>query len=253
MKRSLISIVLILTLIVISHSNAQLSRKNQWEIYAGFAFPQSPDGFKDYWKVGISLNAQYVYFPTHRIGIPLFIGIEGFATDQEAISNAFREQLIGLQFTAGMIQYEVTDTGVETDGSAGTIKIGTGIRPYLTKPESSIQFFLFGNISLNILNIKQEFNSASVSIRNLSNNQVTTTTLTAAELEAEGFQTKFEDSSSNLGLGLGMGIEIPAGSSINIIIQGMVNVIFTQEEESRSGEEKTNNISFVGLTAGIAF
>jgi len=41
----------------------------------------------------------------------------------------------------------------------------------------------------------------------------------------------------------GGGFELPAGESLNLIIQGLFNVIFTEEEST----------TFVGVTAGVVF
>lgn len=253
--RRVIKVLIIILLLVSSASiHAQLSRRNQIELYSGFAFPQKPQNFKDYWKVGLSINAQYVIFPTNRLGIPIFIGLEGFTVNNDAISNSFSDALEGFRIYNNNVTpvAQITSASVETEGSAGDIKLGFGLRPYLTSSASSIQLFLFGNVSYNIISIKTEFKSATITLRDLSTSDVATASITSAQLEAEDFNTVSEKSEGKLGMGLGIGMEIPAGGSINLIFQGMANVIFAKYEELQKSQEE-EYISFIGLTFGIAF
>jgi hypothetical protein len=247
---------LILAVFFTSHSAfAQLSRRSQIEIYTGLALPQNPENFKEFWKTGFSLNFQYVFFPSHRIGIPLFIGLETFTVNETAINNSFRDLLVGFRLidnTASPVA-EITDASVQTEGSAGDLKVGVGIRPYLTSTTSSLQFFLFGNLTFNVINLKREFKEATVTILDLNSGTVTDGTVSERELHADGFETKFEESDGKFGMGLGFGFEMPAGGSINLIFQGVANVIFADYQEFRSEEGKEEYLSFFGITVGVAF
>ena len=252
-KFTTILLVLII-LISTTMSFAQISRRSQIELYSGFAFPQEPENFKDYWKVGLSLNAQYVFFPSSRWGIPIFIGVEGFTVNQDAINSSFNDALVGFRIYDNLTPVaQITEANVETEGSAGDFKFGIGLRPYLTSPESSVQFFLFGNVAYNIISITTEFKNATITYRDLVTDQSGNTSLTARELEVQDFETKNETSEGKVGLGFGLGVELPAGGSINLIIQGLANIIFTDYEELSRNDDEKKHLSFIGLTFGIAF
>jgi hypothetical protein len=52
----------------------------------------------------------------------------------------------------------------------------------------------------------------------------------------------------------GAGLELPAGESLNIILQGLFRFIFTESEtDPDTGESVGGTTSFVGVTAGIVF
>jgi opacity protein-like surface antigen len=245
--RQLVTVILILVFVLsLSQAYGQLSRKNQFEIYAGAGFPLGPDYFKDYYKVGLSLNVQYVAFPTMRLGIPIFAGYETFSVDNNAISDDFASELVGLQFfdQLGNLLGTITSASLDAEGSASSFKVGIGLRPYLTSPEASTQIFLFGNASYNWLREKGEFNSATSTVTEPSGN-TQDITLTRNELS----EFDYDEKDNKFGVGIGAGIEIPASSSINLIFQGLYNIIFTKESDI----EGSKNLSFVGVTAGIVF
>lgn len=256
--------VLLLVLFAASQLFAQ-GRRGQFELYAGAGIPLSPEGFKDYFKLGLSLNAQYVFFPTHRVGIPVFVGYERFTVDNNAIGNdltpfidAFlNEAVAGYTITDGVGNPIGVSTGgtfqtsTDNSGSASTIKFGAGVRPYLTNPESSLQFFLFGNASYNILKseLKSGYNVEGGSIEwvDFNNNPQTPIAVTAEDLAQLDIQTSGEETitgdENKFGIAVGAGVEVPAGSSLNLIFQGLYNIIFTENEST----------SFIGVTAGVVF
>ena len=125
-----------------------------------------------------------------------------------------------------------------------SFKVGIGIRPYLTAPEASTQIFLFGNATYNWLREKGEFNSATSTVTDPFGG-TQDITLTRSDLSVFDFDEK----DNKFGVGLGAGIEIPASSSINLIFQGLYNIIFTKDSDI----EGSKNLSFVGVTAGIVF
>ncbi len=240
MKRILVTVLIFIFVLMVGSSFSQLARKPQVEIYAGAGFPLSPTEFKDYYKVGLSLNAQYVFFPSQRLGIPIFAGYERFTVDKQAISDEFKSMLIGSIFTDGSGNYyEVTDASLDSKGSASLIKFGAGIRPYLTSPEASTQIFLFGNASYNILKTMDELKSADVTLTDYYSGQSYAYTFDNSELGVE----KVETNEKRFGAGFGAGIEVPAGSSFNLIFQGMYNIIFTKDKST----------TFIGATAGVVF
>ncbi|MCK4893567.1 MAG: hypothetical protein KAT07_06345 [Calditrichia bacterium] len=248
--RHMIALFLIFCLLFsFSDAFSQLSRKNQFEIYAGAGFPLSPDYFKDYFKVGLSLNAQYVIFPSARLGIPIFIGYEGFTFNSDALNDEFRSELVGLDiYDNGNYLGTITDAGFEVDGKTNILKFGAGIRPYLTSPESATQFFLFGNVTYNIYSEKEELTGGSVTVDPAFGDPFDIPITQEDVVDFFG-ESEFEEKLNKLGIGIGAGIEIPAGSTINLIFQGMYNIIFTKDEEI--GIDK--NHSFIGATAGIVF
>jgi hypothetical protein len=251
--------LLIIFVLVFSSVDAfsQLSRKNQFEIYAGAGFPLSPDDFKDYYKVGLSLNVQYVIFPSYRLGIPIFVGYEGFTVDKDAINNDFKKDFVGgvIYDDFGNYLGEITDANFDVSGNAGIIKFGAGIRPYLSSPESSTQFFLFGNITFNVYREKNTLDGGTVTVTDVFGDEYEFDII-----QDLGFQeTDVELKVNKVGLGLGAGIEIPAGTSINLIFQGMYNIIFTKGDYEIDINgidvpyEVLKNHSFIGVTGGIIF
>jgi hypothetical protein len=181
-------------------------RNGQIELYGGIAFPTKPDEFKDYFKNGLSLHGQYVAFPSPQLGISFGAAYERFSFDEDAFLSDLEDQL------------GVDLSGVSIDGSASVIEFGVGLRPYLTQPEASTQFFLFGMGTYNILKT-----------------EITVSAFGESE-SAEGDEKKF-------GIAAGAGLEFPAGSTMNIIVQGLFRLIFTEEEST----------SFIGVTGGLVF
>jgi hypothetical protein len=226
-------------LLLTSQTWAQ-ARKNQVEIYTGAAFPLSPDEFKNYFKIGLSGNVQYVFFPSPSLGIPLFIGYEGFTVDNNAINDLYVGQL---QDGLAPLGLDLVSANFSTAGNASTVKIGAGLRPYLTKPEAPTQFFLFGSGTFNILTAELKFNGGSATARNPVTGQQATVTFTPQDLRNAGIQTATKSEEEKFGVAGGAGIEIPAGESVNLIFQGLFNTIFTTGQ----------SISFIGVTAGVIF
>jgi len=231
--------VLMLVIFMVGGNLFAQGRNPQIELYGGVAFPLSPDAFKDVFKMGLSLNAQYVLFPSPSIGIPVFVGYERFTVDADAIGDEFKAAIQAGLAGSGL---DLVSADLDVEGSASTVKFGIGIRPYLTKPEASTQIFLFGTGTYNILNEKEKFNSATLTIRDQFGNQQTGR-VTAEDLQNEGAETEFKADDNKFGLAGGIGFEIPAGESLNLIIQGLFNVIMTENEST----------SFVGVTAGLVF
>jgi len=252
MRNTIVIFLVFCLLFSFSDVFSQLSRKNQFEIYAGAGFPLSPEEFKDYNKVGLSLNAQYVIFPTPRIGIPLFVGYERFSVNNDAINDDFQSELVGYEFYDEFGNYVgmITAANLDVTGASSAIKFGAGIRPYITPPEASTQFFLFANATYNLLKTKEEFNGGNVTVEDAFGNPLDLDLIQDLGFEAE----EFTDDINKFGIGFGAGIEIPAGSSINLIFQGTYNMIFTEKEKDEfTGEEFGGITSFIGVTAGIVF
>jgi len=265
MKTNLRIFVLALLVLVATSQIFAQGRRGQFELYAGAGIPLSPDGFKDYFKLGLSLNAQYVFFPTHRVGIPVFVGYERFTVDNNAIGNdltplinAFLSEAVagftivdGVGNPIGVTTGGTFQTTTDNSGSASAIKFGAGVRPYLTSPESSLQFFLFGNASYNLL--KSELKSGwdieggSLDWVDFNNTPQTPIPVTAEDLAQLDIQTSGEETikgdENKFGIAVGAGVEVPAGSSLNLIFQGLYNIIFTEDEST----------SFIGVTGGVVF
>jgi hypothetical protein len=243
MKRGL-SFVLALVLLLMASQTFAQGRKAQIELYGGAAFPLSPDLFKDFYKVGISGNAQYVIFPSPKLGISVFAGYEGFTVDAEAIGDASAANLVGRPIIDpnGNIIGEVTDGRIDAEGTASAVKFGIGIRPYLSNPESSTQFFLFGTGTFNLLKTKTQINGGSYTGRDLFGRE-STFQLSDADITSVYGAKEFKDDTEKFGLAGGAGIEVPAGESFNLIFQGLFNIIFTEDEST----------SFLGVTAGVVF
>lgn len=211
MKRLLVCLMALVLLLLANQTWAQ-ARKGQVELFAGAAFPLAPDDFKDFYKVGGSLHGQYVIFPSPTVGISFGAAVEGFTVDEDALLDYF-----GLQ-----------GSGVQVEGSASVVELGIGVRPYLTKPEASTQFFLFGMGTFNLLQeeVKATFAGQSSTVK---------------------------DDANKAGLAAGAGFELPAGEKLNIIIQGLARFIFNKKETDDFGNEVGGTISFVGVTAGVVF
>jgi len=210
-------------------------RKNQIEVYAGAAFPLSPKEFKDYTKVGLSGNFQYVLFPSPNFGITFNVGYEFFSVDNAKFVDAFSEQLTGQ--TATFWVQNGFNINPSADIKSNVIRFGAGVRPYLTKPEANTQFFLLGQANFNI--IQNDFNVTQLPIEyDPLNNQLFFITGKDADFE------KIEENDENkAGFGLGAGVEIPAGASLNLVLQGLFNIVLTEDKST----------SFVGVTAGVVF
>jgi len=112
----------------------------------------------------------------------------------------------------------LSGSGVTVEGSASIVEFGIGLRPYLTPPESGTQFFLFGMGTFNLLHDE-------------------------ATASGGGTSDSFKEDFNKFGVAAGAGIELPAGESLNVILQGLTRFIFTEDETT----------SFVGITAGVVF
>ncbi len=216
-------------------ANAQITRSNQTEIYFGLGLPMQPEVFKDYYNTGLSLNIQHVIFLSPRIGIPIFAGYEIFTVNTDAIASDFRDFLVGETFYDDFGNpYIITDATLNASGSASMLKVGAGLRPYITPPTSSLQIFLFGNVSYNMLKTTYQDNGGTITYEDAFG--------TVYEETYPGGEP-LTDKENRFGAAAGAGIELPLGESFNLIFQGLYHVVFTEEE----------NTTFIGLTAGLIF
>lgn len=206
MKAGLRWFFLMLVVLVGTSQLFAQARRPQFEVFGGIALPLSPEEFKDYYKMGFSLHGQYVIFPSSQIGISFGAAYERFTFDGDAFLQDL-EDATGLDLT-----------GFEVDGNASIIEFGVGVRPYLTQPEASTQFYLFGMGTYNLL--KSE-----------------------ATISFEGDSEKVSGDENKPGVAVGAGLEFPAGEKINILTQALFRFVFTEGDAT----------NFVGITAGIAF
>jgi len=219
MKFSKLFIILLLLLFIFENAFSQVGkRRNQIELYGGLALPMSPDEFKDYYKTGLSLHGQYVIFPSPKLGISFGAGYEIFTVDNEAI----KEDFLGFY----------TNYDISVEGNANVTEVSIGVRPYLSSPESNMQFFLFGMGTYNFL--KTEIN---IKYSGIEYDYITGTYFNVEEEE------DFKDDDDKLGIAIGAGIETPMGESMNLIFQGLYRFIFTEDETT----------NFLGITAGVIF
>ena len=206
--KTLKSGVLIFTLLFFVSNVFAQGRSSQIEIFAGAAVPLSPDSFKDFYKVGGSIHGQYVFFPSPTVGISFGAAVEAFTFDGDKFLEDFG----------------FTEAGIDVNGEATIVELGIGIRPYLTSPETSTQFYVFGMGTFNAVEAK------------------------ATVTDAFGQEEEVKSKEEKIGIAAGGGLELPAGERINILIQGLVRFIFTDEI---FGQEEVT--TFVGVTLGVAF
>lgn len=211
MKRGYIWVVALAFLLMASQAFAQYSRRGQIELYGGAAFPMAPEGFKDYFKMGYSLHGQYVMFPSPSLGISFGAAYELFAFNSDAV---LEDALAGWG--------EEYEDYFEVEGNMSIVELGIGIRPYISSPQSSNQIFLFGMGTYNLMSGEAKL-----------------------KYDIPGYGSGEEDSGEwdddYFGIAAGAGMELPFGSSMNLILQGLYRFIFTEEETT----------SFIGVTAGL--
>ncbi len=210
MKKLLIlSLVFVFVLTTSGFSQyGEISRKPQIELFGGLAIPMAPEGFKDYFKLGYSVHGQYVVFPSPKLGVSFAVAYEPFTFD----GDKFLEDL--------QAEDPYTDySGMGIDGSASVLELGIGVRPYLTSPEATTQFFLFGMGTYNILKTEVSLSYNGVNLGSAS------------------------DDEKKMGVAGGAGFEMPMTETMNMIIQGVYRIIFTEDE----------NTTFLGVTAGLVF
>ena len=240
MKRSLILVTICLLALLSSQANA-FERQSQFEFFGGFAIPLAPDGFKDFYKMGLSAHAQYVIFPHPRLGISFGGAFEFLTFDNDAYIEDLDYYL----------DYHFSADEYSTEGSASIIELGIGVRPYLTSPMSSFQIFLFGMGTFNIFNseVSETYDFWGYDAYSNYVNFIGDST--------------YEANSTNIGFAAGAGIEVPAGS-VNVILQGLIRFIPAKRslksvlDESWASwgipwEDTKETHSFLGLTAGIVF
>ena len=209
MKHFLILSIVVLLLFTSSGFSQfeNISRKPQIEVFGGVAIPLAPQDFKDYFKVGYSIHGQYVIFPSPKLGVSFTAAYEPFTFD----GDKFIEDLQALD--------PFTDySGVSVEGQASVFEMGVGVRPYLTSPEANTQFFLFGMGTYNILK-------------------------TEATVSFMGYSNKTTSDEKKFGIAGGAGFEMPMTETLNLIIQGVYRMIFTEDEST----------TFLGVTAGVVF
>ena len=209
MKHFLILSIVVLLLFTSSGFSQfeNISRKPQIEVFGGVAIPLAPQDFKDYFKVGYSIHGQYVIFPSPKLGVSFTAAYEPFTFD----GDKFIEDL---QAADPFSDY----SGVSVEGQASVFEMGVGVRPYLTSPEANTQFFLFGMGTYNILK-------------------------TEATVSFMGYSNKTTSDEKKFGIAGGAGFEMPMTETLNLIIQGVYRMIFTEDEST----------TFLGVTAGVVF
>ncbi|GAB4189059.1 MAG: hypothetical protein Kow00108_25390 [Calditrichia bacterium] len=179
----------------------QISRQAQKEAFLGFAIPLGPEGFKDYYKVGISPHFQYVIFPSQQIGVSFGAAYEFFTFDGDKF----------LEDYGNFFGVDVSDLTV--DGSFSNLELGVGIRPYITSPEAANQLFVFGMLTYNFMHFES----------------------TVTDPLGTEYSDKSDD--NKMGLGFGGGLEMPMTDRFNLIVQGVFRVIFTKDDNT--GDENT--------------
>lgn len=234
------SAIVTVLLLVAGNSLFAQGRRRQIELYAGAGFPLRPEGFKDLHKVGLSLNSQYVFFPSPNVGIPMYVGYERFAINNEGVSDLFATVLTDQLDAVGR---NLLDASLDTKGSSSTIKLGIGLRPYLSSLESATQFFLFGTCTFNVFRSTCDLNGGSLTTKDRLTGNIFADTFTRADFIRAGFPAQLKVEYDKVGLAGGAGLELPAGESLNLIIQGLFNVIFTEGEST----------TFIGVTSGLVF
>jgi hypothetical protein len=234
---------MMITVLLLAAGNLTAQRKSQIEFYAGAAFPLSPDDFKEYTKVGLSGNAQYVIFLSPRLGITFNVGYESFSTNNKQFVESFSQNRTGQPARFWARQVFTTPTGTvrinpSADISAHLIKFGGGLRPYLTPPEATTQIFLLGQANYNLINNNYQATDLPYAY------DPNTGFLQWATFNDGDWERNIGENDENVfGFGLGGGFEIPAGNSFNLVLQGLFNLISTKNEST----------SFVGVTAGLVF
>ncbi len=220
MKKFVVVVLLILFVLSLNSVLAQGMRKPQFEVFAGVGIPLGPEEFKDYYKVGFSGHAQYVLFPSPKLGIVFGAAYERFTFNGDKALEDITPflNLIG-----------VDPNDVEITGNASVIELGVGIRPYLTPVEANNQFFLFGMVTYNFLKDKADLSYLGQS------------------------ENIWDEDDNKVGLAAGAGFEFPAGTSINVIIQGIFRFIFTESYKDEYGDKYGGTTTFVGITGGVAF
>ncbi len=197
MKRTLILIV-VLTLVLSAGSAFAQQRLPQKEIFIGGAVPLAPDGFKDYYKTGLSIHGQYVVFPMNNVGISFGAAFEYFLFDGDK----------------WLEDWGYDNMGYSVDGYLTVVELGVGVRPYLTPATANSQIFLFGMPTINIISDKKTLKD-----------------------EIYDDEEEFTEDDTNFGIAIGGGIEMPAGN-VNIIIQGVYRSIFSyQPDEDYDAED----------------
>lgn len=240
--RSTKFMIMLLALVLVA-SSAWAQRRKQIEFYAGAAIPLGPEFFKEYTKAGLSANAQYVLFPSPRLGITFNVGYEFFSLDNQkfveaaSLANTGQTASYWSAFTFSTPSGPV-NIKPSADISSTLTRIGAGIRPYLSDPEASTQIFLLGQVNYNL--IQNDFNVTDLPTAYDANLGF----LTWNTFNDEQYETALGENDDNVvGIGAGAGLEIPAGSSFNLVVQGLFNILFTEDEST----------SFVGVTAGLVF
>jgi hypothetical protein len=244
--------VMLIAALFLTASHVFAQRKNQIEFYAGAAFPLGPELFKEYTKVGLSGNAQYVLFTSPRLGITFNLGYERFSTNNAKFVDGYSSAYTGQKASFWASQIWITSAGPvrinpSADISASLIRFGAGLRPYLTAPEASTQVFLLGQMSFNIIN--NNFNATELPYSYDANINF----LRWGSFDDQTWESLVgENDERVLGFGLGGGIEIPAAASFNIVLQGLFNFILTKSE-NKLLQKENQTTTFVGATAGIVF
>ncbi|MDI6809863.1 MAG: hypothetical protein QME66_12975 [Candidatus Eisenbacteria bacterium] len=210
MKHALVCAVsLFLIFVVVGQAFSQVIRRPQIELYAGVGIPTAPESFKDYWKVGFSGHGQYVVFLRPNVGVTLGAGYERFTFDEEKVLS---DAGIG------------PGSGVSIDAPVSILEFGIGVRPYLTPAEAPTQIFLFGMGTMNVMKWKMEISWPGGTLIVVP-----------------------EDDETKMGVAVGAGVEVPAGESINLIVQGVLRIV--SSDKLTGGD----NLSFLGVTAGLVF
>ncbi|MDZ7393686.1 MAG: hypothetical protein ONB25_12395 [candidate division KSB1 bacterium] len=210
MRRTTI-VLLALGLFLVSTQAMAQARRGQIELFAGGAIPLAPDAFKDYFKVGYSLHGQYVMFPSERLGLTFGAAYELFSFNGDKLLDEYEAQFPGFR------DY------FDVSGNAHIVELAVGLRPYLTPPEASTQFFLLAQGTYNMLGTEM---TVKVDIPGYYSGEET-----------------FKEDENKVGIAAGAGFETPFSSTMNLIIQGLYRHIFTENDAT----------TFVGITAGIVF
>jgi len=139
----------------------------------------------------------------------------------------------GLAYEPFSVNKDELMDGVD-DASFNVFELGIGVRPYLSSPEANTQFFVFGMATYNMMKMSAEGSYEYYDYY-------------SGTWYTEEYDESIDE--NKMGIAVGGGLEMPLNDRMNLIVQGLYRFIFFSEDDDLSDE----NVSFLGITAGIVF
>jgi len=182
--------------------------------FGGIGLPMGPEGFKDYFNMGIGFGGKVKFNFTEMTGISASFTYQPFKIDMDIVTDVFAA-------AAGAIP------GMEVDITGGNPKvyiIAAHLVQYITAPDAAVGLYLKAGGGM----YRFGFDDVTVKMTYMGSTVETTEEIGVSE--------------NKMGFNGGLGFEMSMSSNMWLFFEGLFHYVFTEVEKT----------SFITAMAGIS-